>query len=80
VFYSSPTQINFLIDAGVASQTATTITIACAGLLSQRATLPVSAAAPALFTVAQNGAGQASCVSQDGSFNAPVALGTVIEL
>jgi uncharacterized protein (TIGR03437 family) len=80
VFYSSPTQINFLIPATVSGNASTSLVIACAGLSSGPLPLSVAAVAPSLFTVAQTGTGQADSVNQDGSVDAAVAPGTVVEL
>lgn len=80
VFYSSATQINFLIPASVASEATTTLAIACAGLASGPIAVPVAAEVPSLFTVAQSGTGQADSINQDGSIDTPTLHGTVAEL
>jgi uncharacterized protein (TIGR03437 family) len=80
VFYSSPTQINFLIPSSVAGEANASVVVACAGLSSTPATLPVTAAVPAIFTITQNGSGQADSVNQDGSVDSAGAPGAVVEL
>jgi uncharacterized protein (TIGR03437 family) len=80
VFYSSPTQINFLIPAAVSGNASTSLAITCAGLSSGPLTLPVTVVAPSLFTVAQTGSGQADSVNQDNSIDTAVPPGTVVQL
>jgi uncharacterized protein (TIGR03437 family) len=80
VFYSSPTQINFLIPASVTGEANASVVVSCVGLSSTPAALPVAAAVPALFTVTQDGSGLADSVNQDGSVDAAVAPGAVVEL
>jgi hypothetical protein len=79
VFYSSPTQINFLVPA-TASAPSAQVVVSCAGSTSQAQTMPVAALAPALFTVGQNGAGQVDSVNQDGTVDGSVPRGTVVQL
>jgi uncharacterized repeat protein (TIGR01451 family) len=80
VFYSSPSQINFLIPAAIAGEASTALAITCAELSTGPLTLPVAAIAPSLFTVTQSGTGQADSVNQDNSIDAPVPDGTAIQL
>lgn len=80
VFYSSATQINFLIPANVAGSANASVVVNCAGLSSTPTGLLVASAAPALFTVSQNGSGLADSINQDGSVDAAVARGTAVEL
>jgi uncharacterized protein (TIGR03437 family) len=80
VFYSSPTQINFLIPATVSGNASTSLAITCAGLSSGPLTVPVAVVAPSLFTVAQTGSGQADSVNQDNSIDTAVPPGTVVQL
>lgn len=77
VFYSSPTQINFLVPASVAAAASAPLQIACAGL-SFQTTLSITPFAPAIFTVTQNGTGQAASVNQDGSVATPSLAGSQI--
>jgi uncharacterized protein (TIGR03437 family) len=78
VFYSSATQINFLLPSRIASESSTSVQFACAGLQSQPISLNVVTVAPALFTTAQNGSGQPAVVNQDGSVNKPSAAGSIV--
>jgi uncharacterized protein (TIGR03437 family) len=80
VFYSSPTQVNFLFPAGVSGETSASLQIECAGLKSAVIQLPVLNLAPAIFTVGQNGAGQAAIVNPDGSVATAAAPGSTIQI
>jgi trimeric autotransporter adhesin len=79
VFYSSPTQISFLVPAVVAGDSSAQTQISCAGL-SATVAIPIATVAPSLFAVSQNGTGQAAVVNQDGTVNAPSLAGTDIQL
>ncbi len=79
VFYSSATQINFLMPASVANEGAAQVTLSCAGA-SAAAAVPIITVAPGIFTATQNGAGQAAIVNQNGSVNTPAPDGTYIEV
>lgn len=80
VVYSSTTQISLLIPGSVAGESAAQLQIACAGLTGPVTGVPIAAVSPALFTVSQDGTGQAAVVNQDGSIDKPSPAGTVIEL
>jgi uncharacterized protein (TIGR03437 family) len=80
VFYASPTQINFLLPGGVAGKAAASVQFSCSDLKSTPMTLPVAAAAPALFTAAASSQGQAALVNQDGSVDTASPAGTIIQL
>src|SRR6202020_695940 len=80
VFYSSPTQLNFLLPPGVSGEQSAAVQIECAGLTSAVIQLPVLNLAPAIFTVGQNGGGQAASVNQDGSLATPAPPGTDIQI
>ena len=80
VFYSSAAQVNFLLPPSVAGEPSASVKIACGGVSSQTVILPVATAAPALFTVTQNGIGQAAVINQDGSVATASPAGTSISL
>jgi uncharacterized repeat protein (TIGR01451 family) len=80
VLYSSPTQINFVVPGDIAGSTNATVVVSCAGLTAPPQTLTVEAQSPALFTVTQTGTGQSDTVNQDGSVDAAVPRGTVVQL
>ena len=79
VFYSSPAQVSFLIPASVAGESSAQTQISCAGL-SAAVAIPIATAAPSLFSVAQNGTGQAAVVNQDSTISTPSPAGTVVQL
>ncbi len=79
VFYSSPAQISFLIRAAVAGESTAQSQISCAGL-SATVAIPIATAAPSLFSVSQNGTGEAALVNQDGTVSTPSLAGTVVQL
>ena len=80
VFYSGASQVNFLVPPSVAGEPSASVKIACNGVSSPTVILPVVPAAPALFTVTQNGIGQAAVINQDGSVATASPAGTSISL
>jgi uncharacterized protein (TIGR03437 family) len=80
VFYSSPTQVNFLFPASVSGATSASLQIQCAGLKSPVFQMPVLNLAPAIFTVGQNGTGQAAIVNPDGSTATAASPGSTIQI
>ena len=78
VFASTPNQINFLVPPEIAGKSSTLVQVSCAGLTSQTVPLEIAGQAPAIFTLAQNGTGQAAIVNQDGSTAPPSAAGTIV--
>jgi uncharacterized protein (TIGR03437 family) len=77
VFYSSPTEVIFLVPETVVTwQTATHIS--CAGLSSREFRLVVESVAPGVFTVAGTGSGPALSVNSNGLIGGPVRLGTEV--
>jgi uncharacterized protein (TIGR03437 family) len=80
VFYSSPTQVNFLFPASVSGEDSASLQIQCAGLKSPLLQLPVLSLAPAIFTVGQNGTGQAAIVNPDGSVATAATPGSDIQI
>jgi uncharacterized protein (TIGR03437 family) len=63
VFYSSPTQVNFLFPQSVTGEPSASLQIECRGLKSAAIKVPVLNLAPAIFTVGQDGTGQAATVN-----------------
>jgi uncharacterized protein (TIGR03437 family) len=49
-------------------------------LTSQAVPIPVMSVAPGIFTVGENGQGQAASVNQDGSISTPTPAGTYLEI
>jgi uncharacterized protein (TIGR03437 family) len=80
VFYSSPTQLNFLFPASVSGETSASLQIQCGGLKSAVIQVPVLNLAPAIFTVGQNGTGQAAIVNPDGSVATTATPGSDIQV
>ena len=81
ILYASPTWINFVIPADVTADGAILQMMCDASATSGSLILNVEQTAPALFTTAQNGAGQASAVNEDFSYNAagtPARRGSVV--
>lgn len=80
VFYSSPTQVNFLLPARVSGKQSASVQIQCGGLKSPMLKVPVLNLAPGIFTVNQTGSGQAAIVNQDGSLGTATRAGTYIQV
>jgi uncharacterized protein (TIGR03437 family) len=80
VFYSSPTQVNFLLPARVSGKQTASVQIKCGGLKSPVLKVPVLNLAPAIFTVGESGSGQAAIVNQDGSVGTSTPAGSYIQV
>jgi len=80
VFYSSPTQVNFLFPQSVTGEKSASLQIQCGGLKSRVIEVPVLNLAPAIFTVGQDGTGQAASVNQDGSQATATPPGATIQI
>jgi uncharacterized protein (TIGR03437 family) len=80
VFYSSPTQVNFLFPASVSGEDSASLQFQCGGLKSAVVKVPVLKLAPAIFTVGQNGSGQAAIVNPDGSTATAASPGSNIQI
>lgn len=80
VFGSAATQVNFLLPQTAAGRQSVNVQIACAGLRSPPLPLPLATVSPALFTMAQNGTGQAATVNPDGTAGTPVRPGSIVSL
>jgi uncharacterized protein (TIGR03437 family) len=80
VFYSSATQINFLMPGKVTPESSSRVQFNCNGLSSQPMTIPIASVAPAIFTATQDGQGQAAIVNQDNSIDTSTPAGTYIQV
>jgi uncharacterized protein (TIGR03437 family) len=82
VFFANATQINALAPAALAPNSNTDASIVVDGVTAADWLVPVTSAAPGLFTVG-NGTGQAAANNEDGSINSasnPAARGSVVSL
>ncbi len=80
VIYTSPAEILFAVPGSVAIGANSSVVISCAGLSSQAKTLPIVTAAPAIFTLAANGIGQAASINPDGGFAMPAQVGSELTI
>jgi uncharacterized protein (TIGR03437 family) len=71
ILYTSATQINAIVPWEVTGQSQVVAQVQFTGAGSARVTVPLSSAAPGVFTFDSSGAGQAVAANQDGSFNGP---------
>ncbi len=83
MIYGSGSQANVIVPYEVANQAATTMSLQFGGVTSAAWTVPVSASAPGIFTLASSGLGPAAVLNQDNSVNGasnPAARGSIIEI
>jgi uncharacterized protein (TIGR03437 family) len=80
VFYSSTTQINFLLPSSLGTALSASIQVSCAGLTAASVTVPLAPYAPAIITTTQDGKGQAAIINQDHTMETPAPIGSVIEV
>jgi uncharacterized protein (TIGR03437 family) len=81
--YAAQGQISAIVPYEIAGQTSTQIVVEYKGLQSLPIIVPVTDAAPALFTADSSGSGPAAALNLDFSFNNssnPVAQGSFIQL
>jgi uncharacterized protein (TIGR03437 family) len=78
VFYSSDTQINFLISS--APLGGVVVQITCGSLKTGILVVPTAIAAPSIFTMDQTGAGQADVVNQDNRIGPPSPPGSIASI
>ncbi len=81
IIYVSAGQSTVMVPYAVKGKSSTQMIAEFQGVQSSPITLNVAAAAPGLFTLSQNGSGQAAVVNQDGSINSasnPAPKGSVI--
>jgi len=69
--YVTAAQVSAIVPYEVANQQTTQMVVVRNGQSTPPVTLTVSAVAPALFTAAASGSGQAAAVNQDGTLNGP---------
>jgi uncharacterized protein (TIGR03437 family) len=69
--FASSAQINAVVPFSVAGKSASLLQIAVPGGLTYSVTLPVSAAAPAMFTAGASGTGQGAILDSDLSVDSP---------
>jgi uncharacterized protein (TIGR03437 family) len=82
MLYAAAGQINAVVPFGVASSR-TVVRVAASGGRTFTVSLPVSAAAPAVFTTTASGSGQGAILNSDLSVNSaahPAARGTTIAI
>ncbi len=83
LIYASPSQLNVIVPYEVTGSTIANIQVQWGGLPSAEWGIPVAPSSPAIFTIPENGAGQAAVLNQDNSVNSssnPAARGTVIQI
>lgn len=79
-FYSSASQINFLIPSTVSRIALVSVQVICGTQIYNPLQVPIVTAAPSIFRVTQNGVGQADILNQDGSTQPPSAAGTIVSV
>lgn len=82
LLYAAPSQINAIVPYELTGKSAVSLQTRFNGQ-STSWTLPVAAAAPAIFTLDSSGQGAAAVLNQDNSVNAPgnpAARGSVIQI
>jgi hypothetical protein len=76
ILYASATQVNTVIPCSVAGKTSTQMVVQYLGAQSTPFTVPLSTAAPGIFTVNGTGSGEAVVLNQDYSLNGPATAGS----
>jgi uncharacterized protein (TIGR03437 family) len=71
ILYTGSTQVNVAIPCSVAGRSSTQVVVTYQGAQSVPVTLPLTTAAPGIFTSDGSGRGQAAVLNQDYSFNGP---------
>lgn len=83
MIYTLAGQVSAIVPYAVAGKSSTQVQVTYNGQTTNSVTIPVAASAPALFTAASSGFGQAAALNQDNSFNSasrPAARGSVVQL
>ncbi|HEY1755125.1 MAG TPA: IPT/TIG domain-containing protein [Bryobacteraceae bacterium] len=83
ILYASATQVNAIVPYEVAGQSQVAVQIMYEGGTSAAVTVPISTAAPNVFTTSMTGSGQAAALNQDGTLNGPsnpAAKGSYVSL
>jgi uncharacterized protein (TIGR03437 family) len=71
ILYAGASQVNTAIPCSLAGQISTNVTVAYQGAQSRSVTIPLSIAAPGIFTLNGTGTGEAAVVNQDYTLNGP---------
>ena len=71
VIYSWATQVSAVVPYSVNGRASTQLQVIYQGQTSNTVTLPVTSAAPGIYTLDSSGRGQGAIVNQDGSLNSP---------
>ncbi|MEO7143669.1 MAG: hypothetical protein ABI165_09230, partial [Bryobacteraceae bacterium] len=72
LLYAGPNQINAIVPFGISGQDVTQILVTNGGQVIAGFPIPVSAAAPAIFTRDASGVGPGATLNQDSSVNSPL--------
>jgi uncharacterized protein (TIGR03437 family) len=83
LLFASPNQINAIVPFGVSGQDTTQMVITSGGQVIAGLPLPVTAAAPAIFSLAATGVGPGAILNQDTSLNSqlnPADRGSVVAI
>ncbi len=81
--YVSATQLSAIVPYAISGNTSSQLVISYNGKSSSPVTVPLTDAAPALFTANSSGSGQAAALNQDQTFNnagSPAAVGSIVVL
>lgn len=71
ILYTQANQINAVVPYNVYGRTSTSMQVSISGTLATPVSLAVQETAPAVFTAAGTGTGQAAAINQDGTLNGP---------
>jgi len=83
LLFVDPGQINAIVPYEVAGQTSVPVVVQNNGTPSGTFTVPVTAVAPAIFSLAENGSGQGAILNSNASVNGatnPAAAGSIISI
>jgi len=83
ILSASPTQINAVTPFELAGQSSAQVALNYRGTTVAQGAIPVTAAAPGVFSMDQTGTGQAVVINQDGSYNSPsnpASQGSIVAL
>jgi uncharacterized protein (TIGR03437 family) len=83
MIFTAKNQFSAIAPFSLAGKTSVTIQVEVLGRLSNPVEVPVTAAAPGIFTLAQTGQGQGAVLNQDFSVNGPenpAAPGSVLQI
>jgi len=81
LLYAAPNQINAIVPFGISGQDVTQMLVTNGGQMIAALPLPVSAAAPAIFTLDGSGVGPGTILNQDSSLNSelnPASRGSIV--